>query len=119
MAASFRSRIVKRSRFIGTSCPSLASPVRPPYAPAAFAPGPNLFSHAVQFNHLSVRLPARNRIALFCVWTLFGAHSPVMAGGGIAVFLCLVESAIPDPSGDIHSFQLRRWLSASVSRAIY
>src|SRR3954469_22428287 len=118
MAASFRSRIVKRSRFIGTSCTSLASPARPPYAPAAFAPGPSLFSHAVQFNHLSVRLPARNRTALFCVRTLFGALGPVMAGGGVALFLRLVESAIPDPSGDIHNFQLRRRLSASVSRTI-
>src|SRR6185312_4748478 len=103
MAASFLSRIVKRSRFTDTFRTSLASPVRPPYAPAAFVPGPNLFSHAVQFDHLPVRLSARNPVALFSVRTLFGALGPVVASSGIAVFLCLVESALPDPSGDIHN----------------
>src|SRR5256885_17056956 len=75
-------------------------------------PPPN----AVHFHHLPVRLPASHVAAVLRSGTRLGPGSPAVVGSGIAVLLCLVESAIPDPPDHIHSLQLWRRLSAAISR---
>src|SRR6266702_7636735 len=75
-------------------------------------PPPN----AVQLHHLPVRLPAGHVAAVLRSGTRLDPGGPAVAGGGIAVLLCLVEPAIPDPPDHIHSLQLWRRLSAAISR---
>src|SRR6187200_385064 len=75
--------------------------------------------YAFQLDHLSVRLPAGHPSAVLPTGALFHTGGSVVVGGCVAVFLRLVESALPNPPQYIHNFQLWRRISAAIPRTIY